>query len=71
MKRVTLASLLLVASVGYAGEPTPQATTEVLELRKALYESQIQVLLNALREVTVELEKRKAAENPKIEEKKK
>jgi Tfp pilus assembly protein PilN len=62
--RVIIIGVLLLASIGFAAEPPTlqPAPTEVLELRKALFESQIQNLANAIREIERELEKRKAAE---------
>jgi hypothetical protein len=73
--RLALALIVLINSAAFAGEPSnatlnappPQqpASTEILELRKALFESQIQNLANAVREIERELEKRKAEKDTK------
>jgi hypothetical protein len=70
-----IAYLLLTYAAFGAEPPLPQpqpATTEVLELRRALFESQIQNLAYAINAIDAELdrrdpsriEKRKAAEKP-------
>jgi hypothetical protein len=65
MKRAILITFLLYSYPLFAAEPPPpQATTEVLELRKALFEERIQNLANAIQAINQELEKRKAEKAP-------
>lgn len=52
----------LIVGTAYPAEAPQPPTTKELELTKMLYESRMENLARALRDVNEELEKRKAAE---------